>query len=100
MIRTSNSSFSLYDRNILPNGMGKPMLALMQLLICREVYRGGWKPDYNDGTCKYAIRYAANHIVPDTVFTNPRVLVFKSEKVRDEFLKNFRDLIEEAKELI
>lgn len=31
--------------NNIPIGLGKPMLALMQLLVCREVYRQGWKPN-------------------------------------------------------
>ena len=38
------------DHNLLPYGLGKPMLALCQLLVCRNAWwkRLGWKPDWND----------------------------------------------------
>ena len=87
--------------NILPAGLGKPMLALMKLLVCREVYRQGWKPDWTKGTeNKYCIINYFNEIQSiDYCFTD-RVLSFQSAEIRDEFLENFRDLIEEAKELI
>lgn len=87
--------------NILPIGLGKPMLALIQLLVCREVYRQGWKPDWtNENENKYCIINSDNKIKAiDYIFVG-RVLSFQSEEVRDQFLENFKDLIEEAKELI
>lgn len=86
--------------NLLPKDMGKPMLALCQLLICRDVYRQGWKPDYRDGCIKYCIIVERGEIVKSRTFVINNILSFKSPEVRDEFLKNFRDLIEEAKELL
>lgn len=94
------SSHSLCDRNILPNGMGKPMLALMQLLICREVYRNGWKPDWTDNEDKYVIECDDNRVIKEYYISTSRILSFQSEEARNEFYKNFKDLIEEAKELI
>ena len=87
--------------NDIPIGLGKPMLAFMQLLVCREVYRQGWKPNWtNRNENKYCIVKDSNEIkTPIHVFIS-RVLSFQSAEIRDEFLKNFRDLIEEAKELI
>lgn len=87
--------------NDIPVGLGKPMLALMQLLVCREVYRQGWKPDWTSANeNKYCIVNVHNKI---NIYLNVafnQVLSFQSEEIRDEFLENFRDLIEEAKELI
>lgn len=90
-----------YNVNDVPKGLGKPMLALCQLLVCREVYRQGWKPDWTKGTeNKYCIINNFNEIQPTNYCFVDRVLSFQSAEIRDEFLENFRDLIEEAKELI
>lgn len=89
-----------YNRNILPKGLGKPMLALCQLLVCREVYRNGWKPDWNDNSNKYVIRNSNNEIEEEIYISVSHILSFQSKKVCDQFFENFNDLIEEAKELI
>lgn len=92
----------IYDHvNDIPKGLGKPILALMQLLVCREVYRQGWKPDWTNGEeSKYCIINEIDKIVKITYLFNSKVLSFQSEEIRDKFLENFKDLIEEAKELI
>lgn len=91
-------------RNDIPKGLGKPMVALCQLLVCREVYRQGWKPDWRDGNeeSKYVILYenSITGICVKTYYTSKHLLSFQSAEIRDKFLENFRDLIEEAKELI
>ena len=87
--------------NDIPIGLGKPMLALCQLLVCREVYRQGWKPNWKDDKeIKYCIERVENWITKETYTLTAKVLSFQSAEIRDEFLENFRDLIEEAKELI
>lgn len=87
--------------NDIPKGLGKPMLALCQLLVCREVYRQGWKPDWTNGDeNKYCIINYFNEIQSTDYCFTDRVLSFQSAEIRDKFLENFRDLIEEAKELI
>lgn len=88
------------DRKLLPIGMGKPMLALCQLLICREVYRDGWKPNWTDENLKYVIEYYGGDIQTIHYKRTSCILSFQSEELRNEFYKNFKDLIEEAKELI
>ena len=87
--------------NNIPIGLGKPMLALCQLLVCREVYRQGWKPDWTDANeNKYCIVNVNNKIIKYINVAFNKVLSFQSAEIRDEFLENFKDLIEEAKELI
>ena len=86
--------------NDIPIGIGKPMLALCQLLVCREVYRQGWKPNWSDYKTKWVIEYVNDNITSMAYMQTSKVLSFQSEEIRDEFLENFRGLIEEAKELI
>lgn len=92
----------IYDHiNDIPVGLGKPMLALMQLLVCREVYRQGWEPNWKDNNeIKYCIERVENWITKAPYTITAKVLAFQSAEIRDKFLENFRDLIEEAKELI
>lgn len=86
--------------NVLPVGFGKLLLALCQLLVCREIYRDGWKHDWKEDKVKYVILTRSNEIVKGKYESIKCTLSFQSEEVRDEFLENFRDLIEKAKELI
>lgn len=98
---TPHCGASKANENILPTDLGKPMLALCQLLVCREVYRQGWKPDWTSGNeNKYCIIKNFNEIQPTNYRCVDRLLSFQSAEIRDKFLENFRDLIEEAKELI
>lgn len=89
-----------HNHNTLPVGLGKPMLALCQLLVCREVYRDGWMPNWNDETSKYVIYNKSNELLTNSYQGMSHILSFQSEEICDQFIKNFRDLIEEAKELI
>lgn len=87
--------------NDIPIGLGKPILALMQLLVCREVYRQGWKPNWTNGDeNKYCIINDINKIEKITCLFNSKVLSFQSKEIRNKFLENFKELIKEAKELI
>lgn len=88
------------ERNTLPVGFAKPMLALMQLLVCREVYRDGWKPDWKNRTNNPCICYIHDQITPSYTTCTNSILSFQSREIRDKFLENFKNLIEEAKELI
>lgn len=106
----SNSNIEEVDFNVnivdehindIPIGLGKPMLALCQLLVCREVYRQGWKPNWTSANeKKYCIVNVHNKIKPSVNIAFNNVLSFQSAEIRDQFLENFKDLIKEAKELI
>lgn len=80
--------------------MAEAFIALMQLVQLRDCYRQGWKPNWRKACNKYCIYYEIDGIFPFNNIYNSRVLSFQSEEIRDEFLENFRDLIEQAKELI
>ena len=89
------------DKNLLPNKeTAEAFLALMQLVQLRDCYRQGWTPDWNDGNNKFSIEIIDGEITTFWDNRKSRILSFQSIEVRDEFLNNFRGLIEEAKELI
>jgi len=90
------------DRNLLPNKKyAEAMLALCQLIQLRDCYNDGWIPNWsNDSVLKYCIEINTNEIHKNSFYAASRILAFKTEELRNEFLNNFRDLIEIAKPLL
>ena len=92
------------DHNLLPLGLGKPMLALCQLLVCRNAWwkQLWWKPDWDDKTAiKHCIHLGDNNHTDITQHSSfSRILAFPTEDTAIRFRNTFRDLIEEAKELL
>lgn len=86
----------------VPNDNEAAIKALCQLLICRNAWWKllGWKPNWNDNTKKYCIVRFCNAIDKKKFVYECRILAFPTEEVRDQFYETFRDLIEEAKELL
>ena len=99
--RSSIEVRSIYsDRNKLPNKQAaEAHLALMQLHQLRDCYRQGWEPDWN-GYSKYVI--VKNRGKYDVFTSNwaSRFLTFQDTETAKEFLTNFRELIEQAGDLI
>ena len=94
--------FGEAEHHLLPRGLGKPMLALCQLLVCRNAWwkQLGWKPDWTGNKDKYCISICNGKITPQILSSAGSILAFPTAEVRDEFLETFRDLIEDAKELL
>lgn len=77
------------------------LLALRKLLICRDVYwklAGNWKPNWNE-TNDCIINWNGE-IKCEPIVCKNVILAFPNEEMRDAFYKNFKDLIEECKELL
>lgn len=88
-------------KNILPNKKtAEAFLALMQLVQLRDCYRQGWKPNWKEKTVKQNIICFEGVLGTDWSVNVQYVLSFQSKEIRNEFLENFKDLIEQAKELI
>ena len=89
------------DRNILPNKQAaEAHLALMQLHQLRDCYRQGWEPDWKCDYCKYAIvKIRGEYDIFRNNWTR-RFLAFQDEITANKFLTNFRELIEQAGDLI
>lgn len=97
-----NIRVALRDRDLLPDhSTAEAVLALCQLIQLRECYNQGWQPNWSDlKEAKYIIMFVDNKIDKDIAAScvySP--LYFKTKELRDQFLENFRDLIEKLKPL-
>jgi len=99
---TNQERNNIEDRNLLPNKKyAEAMLALCQLIQLRDCYNNGWIPDWTDDcNPKYCIIIFHNHILKSILSETSTILAFKTEELRNEFLTNFKELIEVAKPLL
>ena len=103
MLETKEGKRDSYsDKKILPNRQAaKQHLALMQLHQLRDCYRQGWIPDWNNSIQnKYVIYNLEGKFAIRPYYCHRHFLAFQNEKRAEEFLNNFRDLIEQAGDLI
>jgi hypothetical protein len=76
-------------------------IALAQLSQLKHVYCDGWVPDWRKSEeMKYTIYFTKDVMYCDTMMHSHHFLSFPTVKLRDEFLRNFRDLIWQAKPLM
>lgn len=76
-------------------------IALMKLHLLRDEYRQGWKPDWrNVDESKFVIEMVANELSINNYGITRYSLSFQDGERAYEFLTNFRELIEEAGDLI
>lgn len=88
------------DENLLPDrATAEAILALCQLIQLRNAYNGDWVPEYNIGEDKYCIYYWNGILESYNSYSASEILIFKNAELRDEFLRNFRPLIEKLKPL-
>ena len=74
-------------------------LAMMQLEQLRNCWWNGWEPGW-DASTKYAIKRSHNEIHVITAHNVAAFLAFPTREMAEEFLECFKDLIEQARELI
>lgn len=100
VLKSHNARRTCSDKNLLPNfETAEAILALCQLIQLRNCYNGDWVPDWKLNTDKYCIDYRENKITTPTYWRTSTWLYFKTAELRDEFLRNFRPLIEKLKPL-
>lgn len=89
------------DKNLLQNrATAEAILALCQLIQLRNAYNGDWVPDWKDyEQDKFTIEFHDSKIFCDCTSTLSALLYFRTDELRDEFLANFRPLIEKLKPL-
>lgn len=78
----------------------KQFLTLNKLLQIRDYYNQGWKPDWKDDTKKYVIWSLENTLHPSVSIYVNNPFAFKTKKLRNEFLQNFKEDLETIKELL
>lgn len=81
--------------------------ALRKLIILRDYYNEGWKPDWKDGSYKEILCFEADfHSKIDFKYrfyaskSEPRVLAFKNSEIRKRFFEEQKELLEIAKPLL
>lgn len=83
---------------------GELLTKFGELLICRNAYwkiARDWKPDWNDGVnTYYTIHYNGTDIKLYNYTDVYSKLAFPTVEMRDAFYENFKDLINECKELL
>ena len=88
------------DKNILPSKQAaESHLALMQLHQLRDCYRQGWVPIV-DKVSFGIIRRIGGYLEIDRFMYSSKFLSFQSREIAEEFLNNFKDLIEQAGDLM
>jgi len=98
------------NRNILPSkSLADQMLIFTQLITMRERYREieklnnpelGYIDWYSDNERKYCIVLANNKLSPGFYYAISRTFSFQLPSTRDEFLKNFGDMILQCKDIL
>ena len=89
------------DANLLATKEdAEAILALIKLKRLRDTYRQGWVPDWKTDDYKYSIEYYKDNLNISCICLRNDFLTFQSKELRDKFLENFKDLIEQAKEFI
>jgi hypothetical protein len=100
-LKTVNTNADTAPRNTFATEeQAEASIALAQLSQLREVYRQGWKPDWNDTNPKYVIEFNQNGIHKNIWYSLNNFLSFQSKEIAEQFLENFKDLIEKAKPLM
>ena len=95
------SAYTIINRYVfLDYKQTQAYIAKMMLHLLRDEYRQGWKPNYNIRQDKYTIVYSNNWGLTVVIYQTPRFLSFQSREIAEEFLTNFRELIEQAGDLI
>ena len=78
----------------------KAFEGLRKLIILRDYYNEGWKPEWKDGTYKFSIYVDEDKFVGGLHMSSNRAMLFKTEEIRDRFFEEQKELLEIAKPLL
>ena len=87
-------------KTILSKKEAESHLAFLKLRVLRDIYRKGWKPDWNDKSVKHVIKVSADSPIIYGDFCVRSFLSFSDTMTAYLFYENFKDLIWQAKDLI
>ena len=100
-----NTAYMIINKHIFSDyKQAQAHIAKMKLHLLRDEYRNGWKPNWSEESLKFVIK---GHLINEETklvialdWYDPFFLSFPTEQTADEFLTNFRELIEQAGDLI
>jgi hypothetical protein len=87
----------LHYNNLSSKEDAESLLALIKLKRLRDCYNDGWLGDFKNGESKFCIEFNSDKIIKSLCINCNTFLSFRTQELRDEFLNNFRDLIEKSK---
>ena len=76
------------------------LVAFCKLRKMRKQWIGEWEPDWTNDESKYTIINEGNLFVSSLNVAVSNPMSFPTEKMRDEFIETFKDLLEIAKPLL
>ncbi len=101
VVKACNTSTREYTKSTFPTKeLAEASLALSQLLQLRDRYNDGWTPSWDGSDKCFTIVFFGNVLRKAARSQISRVMAFKDKRLRDEFLNNFKDLLEIAKPLL
>ena len=74
--------------------------AFRDLLLLRDAWNEGWKPDWEKSNSKYCICVLQSDLMVVNWGHYSLPLNFKTRELAEKFAEQFKDLINEAKELL
>ena len=89
------------DKNLCTSTQeAEAFLALMQLRQLRKAYVKDWEPNWTNNTFKYCIDVRMNNFGVESWSHMNHSFSFPTEELAEQFLANFKDLLEIAKPLL
>ena len=86
------------------------IMNFQRLLVCRDAYwkiageqmglGKPWEPDWKDSNFKYCLKKMGDNIEKSSEMTISCILAFPTEEIRNIFYNNFKNTIEQCKELL
>jgi hypothetical protein len=100
IFESKNSRAINVNHNIFSTkAQAEASIALAQLSQLREVYRDGWVPDFTKDWA-YLIVLNPTKLYVGITKEHINFLSFQQKEIAQQFLENFRELIEKAKPLL
>ena len=113
-VRDFDILYNMLDttETIYTNNLDRLLNSFRKLLICRDAYwkiagdemglGKPWKPDYEteDNNRIYVLTTDSNVVVKSSCYHCNYILAFPTAEMRDAFKENFKELIEQCKELL
>lgn len=101
IVRVRGSRSPNSDKNLCTSKQeAEAHLALMQLHQLRKAYVKDWKPNWTCDSTKFCIIVDVDKIKVDDHYFCQRSLSFPTQELANQFLTNFKDLLEIAKPLL
>ena len=98
---TGNSRDPMTGKNLcISKKEAEAHIAIMQLRQLRKAYVKNWEPDWTDPSDKYCINFMDYKFKIVIWGTISHVLSFPTRELAEQFLNNFKDLLEISKPLL